>query len=169
MEEGVCTVADSFVTIYASWTKYTDRRLCRLHYTALYAGCMCTQNDIVRHFGIVINKESVLHIACRMVFRKVHGREYMPVVFDFRSVCDVETHSGKNIDDFVLHDCERMACTKFHRISRTGQIQSVATVVLVFKLLFQRIDFILRFRFQFIQPHADFLFLLSRYVAKICH
>ena len=37
-----------------------------------------------------------------MVFGKIHGGEYVPVVFHFRSIGDIESHTGKYIDDFVL-------------------------------------------------------------------
>ena len=110
MEECVCTVADGFITVYTSRTKHADRRLCSLHNTALHAGCVCAKNDAVRYvFCIIFDEECILHVACRMVFGKIHGGEYVPVVFHFRSVGDVESHTGKYIDDFVSHDGKRMA------------------------------------------------------------
>ena len=49
MEEAVGARRDSLVAVYASRTKHPDRWLGRFHYTALYAGCMCTQDDVVRY------------------------------------------------------------------------------------------------------------------------
>ena len=68
MEEAVCTVADSFVTVNTSRADNADRRLANLHNTALYRRCMCTQQDV----GMTFDEESILHIACRMIFGEVH-------------------------------------------------------------------------------------------------
>ena len=46
----------------------------------------------------------------------------MPVIFYFRTFGNVESQTGKDINDFVLYNGERVACTEFHRISRTRQI-----------------------------------------------
>ena len=104
-----------------------------------------------------------------MVFGKVQCREHVPVIFNFRTFGNAESQTGKDINDFVLYNGERVACTEFHRISRTRQIQSVTIVVLTFKHFFQRVDFVLRFCFQFIQSHADFFFLFGSYVTEIRH
>ena len=48
---------------------------------------MRAQNDIALYMlRVGFNEESILHIACRMIFGKVHGRKNMPVIFYFRSV-----------------------------------------------------------------------------------
>ena len=104
-----------------------------------------------------------------MIFGKVQSREYMPVVFNFGTFGNTESQACEDIDDFVLYNRNRMTCTEFYRISRTGQVQAVTTVILTFELFFQRIDFVLRFSFQFIQSHADFFFLFGSYVTEIRH
>ena len=165
MEETVCAIADSFVTVYTSRTDDADRRFGSFHHTGLYRRSMCTQYYV----RVSFDKESILHIACRMVFGKVQCREHVPVIFNFRTFGNTESQTGKDINDFVLYNGERVACTEFHRISRTRQIQSVTIVVLTFKHFFQRVDFVLRFCFQFIQSHADFFFLFGSYITEICH
>ena len=170
VEECVRAIADSLVAVYASRTKHPDRRLGRFHYTALYAGCMCTQDDVVRYiFSIVFDEESILHIACRMIFGKVHGREYVPVVFHFRTVGDVESHTGEYVDDFILDDAERVTCSQFYGIGRTGKVEVVATVVLTFELFFESAYLFLRFVLKFVQTHADFFFEFGGYVAEVRH
>ena len=69
----MCAIADSFVAIHTSWADDADRWLCMLHYAALHATGVCTKDDIVCYvcFG-AFNEEGVLHVACRMVFGKVH-------------------------------------------------------------------------------------------------
>ena len=110
MEESVCTVTDGLIAIYASRTEHADRRLCRFHNTALHTRGVCAQDDAVRYvFCVVFNEERVLHVACRMIFGKIHGGEYMPVVFYFRPIGNIESHAGKYIDDFVSYDGKRMA------------------------------------------------------------
>ena len=93
----------------------------------------------------------------------------MPVVFDFRTFGDAESQTCEDINDFVLYNCNRMTCTEFNRISRAGQVKTVATIILALELFLQRIDFVLRFSFQFIQSHADFFFLFGSYVTEIRH
>ena len=165
MEETVCTVADSFVTVYTSRTDDADRRFGSFHHTGLYGRSMSTEYYIRMSF----DEKCVLHIACRMIFGKVQCREYMPVVFDFRTFGDAESQTCEDINDFVLYNCNRMTCTEFNRISRAGQVKTVATIILALELFLQRIDFVLRFSFQFIQSHADFFFLFGSYVTEIRH
>ena len=115
----------------------------------LYGRSMSTEYYIRMSF----DEKCVLHIACRMIFGKVQCREYMPVVFDFRTFGDAESQTCEDINDFVLYNCNRMTCTEFNRISRAGQVKTVATIILALELFLQRIDFVLRFSFQFIQSH----------------
>ena len=87
MEETVCAIGDRFITIYTSRTDNTDRRLLILHDTCLYGRSVCTK----QYVRIMLDKESILHVAGRVVFCKVQRREYMPVVFDFRSFSNAES------------------------------------------------------------------------------
>ena len=93
----------------------------------------------------------------------------MPVIFHFRTVGDVETHTGKYIDNFVFNDAERMTCSQFYGIGRTGEVEIITTVVLAFKLLFQGADLFLRFVFELVQTHTYFFFEFGRYVAEVGH
>ena len=62
------TIADGFVAIDASWADDADGWLLHLHHTALY-GTGVGAKDNVR---MALDEEGVLHVACRMVFGKVH-------------------------------------------------------------------------------------------------
>ena len=79
VEEAVCTIADSFVSIYATRAKDADRRFrsC-LHAAYLYATSVSAKDDVLGYIlGILLNEEGVLHVACRMVSGKVQFGEHM--------------------------------------------------------------------------------------------
>ena len=104
-----------------------------------------------------------------MIFGKVECGEHMPVIFYFRTFGNVESQTGKDVNDFVAHNGKRMACAQLHGISRTGQVEIVLSVVLVVELFFQCVDFFLCFCFQLVELHADFFFLFGSHIAEICH
>ena len=49
----------------------------------------------------------------------------MPVIFYFRTFGNVESQTGKDVNDFVAHNGKWMACAQLHGISRTGQVEIV--------------------------------------------
>ena len=68
VEEAVCTVADSLVTVYTARSDDADWGLARLHHAALYATGVCAQDDV----GVCLDEECVLHVACGMILGEVH-------------------------------------------------------------------------------------------------
>ena len=131
---------------------------------------MRTQDDVARHVVWVdIHEEGVLHVACRVVGGEVQLRVDVEVILHLGTVGDVEAHAGEYVDDLVLHDGERMTCAQSDGVSRAGQVEFVAAVVLTLEHLFQGGDALLRALFQFVELHADLLFLFSRHIAEVRH
>ena len=54
------------------------------------------------------DKKSILHVARRMVFGNIERFEVMIIVFDIGAAGDLEAHAGKDIDDFIDHQRQRM-------------------------------------------------------------
>jgi len=65
---------------------------------------MCPQEDV----WILCDKKSILHLARRMIFRKIKRREIMPVILNLRTVSDIEPKSFEDLDDPVPGKVERM-------------------------------------------------------------
>ena len=126
MEKGMGAIADGFVSEHASGTDDSDRRLLLLHDTALNRTGVRTEDDVVLYFFVVLvvlDEECVLHVSCRVVGCEVQSRKDMPVVFYFRAFGNAESKSCEDVDDFVTHNRQRMACTKFNGICRAGQVK----------------------------------------------
>ena len=70
------------------------------HHAALHARSVRAQD----HIGMRLHEESVLHVACRMIFGKVHRAKHMPVVFDLRTVGKRKAHASEDVDDLLLHE-----------------------------------------------------------------
>lgn len=93
------------------------------------------------------DEESILHIACGVIFSKIQCGEHVPVILNFRTLGNTETQTCKYIDDFVFYDGERVACTQFYRISGTSEVNIVTTRILAFELFFQGVNLFLRLVF----------------------
>ncbi len=52
--------------------------------------------------------KGVLHIACRMILRKVQPFEIVVVRFDLGSELHREAHAGEDLDQLIHHQCDRM-------------------------------------------------------------
>ena len=77
-----------------------DRRLRMFHSSCLYGRGVSAKYDVLFHiFLIGFDEESILHITCRMVFGKIHGSEYVQVVFYFGTVGNTEAQPMEYIND----------------------------------------------------------------------
>src|SRR5690625_4191823 len=120
---------------------------------------MGTKQDI----RIGLDEKSILHIPGRMVFRKVQGREVVPVIFNFWTFRNIESNIGKNLYDFVLDYGYRMTASNFQRLSWSGKISIYALLFLmVLQLVLKILNLLLGGRFQLIHYLSKFLFLLVR-------
>ncbi len=128
MEEAVGTGADSLVAIYATWAKHTDRWLVSFHIMSLVARGMAAQEHILGYVIRValLDEEGVLHIAGWVIGRKVEHGEHVLVVINLRTLIEGEAHTSEDVDDLILYNGERMACTQCYRIGRTGQVDVIA-------------------------------------------
>ena len=93
----------------------------------------------------------------------------MQVVVDFRTFGQGEAHSREDVDNLVLHDGQRMARAKAHRVGGACQVKVVLAVGLSLHLFLQFVDTLLCQLLQFIDFDADDLFLVSGYIAEVGH
>ena len=54
--------------------------------------------------GMLLHEERVLHVASRVVFGEVHGREHVPIVFHLRPIGHRKAETREDVDNLVLHD-----------------------------------------------------------------
>ena len=78
---------------------------------------------------MALHEEGVLHVAGWMVVGEVHGREHVPVVFHFGSLGERESEAGEDVNDFVLHQAERVPGAQRKRIAGAGDVDGVVHLV----------------------------------------
>src|SRR3569833_4677112 len=100
----MCTCRNSLVTINTTGHDSAERRLTVLHHTYLYRRGVRSQRDII-FTVILLDKESVLHPPCRVLFREVQGGEVMPVILNFRTYGNNEANAIEDVDDLVTDFC----------------------------------------------------------------
>src|SRR5687768_6218705 len=59
------------------------------------------QNILLSFPTFFLNKKSILHLTRWMVFRKIKGREIMPVIFYFWAISNAESESFKDFNNSV--------------------------------------------------------------------
>ena len=104
-----------------------------------------------------------------MVCREVQFGVDVQVIFHLRSVGDVESHAGEDVDDFILHDGKRVARAQSDGIGRACQVQFVAAVVLALESFFQCSDALLGALLQFVELYAHLFLVLRGHVPEVCH
>ena len=118
---------------------------------------------------MLADEEGVLHIAGRMVGSEVHLREDMIVVFHLRTVGKDESHTGEDIDNLVGDDGQRMACAELYGVGGTRQVDGLFASLLRLALLAQLVDALSSKCLQFVDLHADGLFLVGSHIAEVVH
>ena len=113
MKEAVSTRRDGLIAIYTPRTENTYRRFVAFHVVSFVATGMATQQHILGNIIRValLYKESILHVACRMVGSEVEHRKDMLVIINLRTLVQGEAHTRKNIDNLVFHNGQRVART----------------------------------------------------------
>ena len=94
-------------TVGAPRANDPDRRLLRQHRAHLHRARMRAQH-FARAIRAGIEKESVVHVARRMVRRKIQFREIIIVGLDVRPFGDGKSHVGENDRELVHHLAHRM-------------------------------------------------------------
>ena len=124
MEETVCTRGDSLITIDAPRTENTDRRFLAGHDARLYRRGVRTKEDIRRflHTDLFLDKESILHVARRVLRCKIEHAIDMLVILHLRSLCYSKTDAGEDIDDLLANKGEGMARTERNRIGGASEV-----------------------------------------------
>ncbi len=96
--------ADRLVAVDAAGADDADGRPLFLHRAGLNAAGMGPQQPV----GVLMDIEGILHIAGRMVFRKVERGKIMPVVFDLGAFCNRKAQPAEDMDDLVTYERNRM-------------------------------------------------------------
>ena len=93
----------------------------------------------------------------------------MPIVLHFRTFGHGEAKTRKDVNDFVLHDGEGVACTHTNGIRSARQINAAMVFLLHGQGLFQLVQLVLHSRLEFVNTHSHFSLLLGRNVAEVVH
>ena len=114
MEDAVSPVGDRLVAENSPGADDPDGRFLVLHRTDLNRTGVCAQQDV----RIFRDEEGVLHVAGRMFGWKVQRREDVPVILDFGTFRHGVAQTGKDLDNLVFDQRDRVAATD--RIVRSG-------------------------------------------------
>ena len=110
MEEAVGAGRDSLVAIHSTGADDADWRFVTLHIVRLVARGVAAQQDVLGHVvRMLLQEESVLHVAGRVVGGKVEHGKHVLVVVHLGTVGEGEAHTREDVDDFVLDDSQRVA------------------------------------------------------------
>ena len=102
MENAVRAGRNGLIAEYASRANHADRQLVLFHCTNLHAGRMGTQQQRVQ--VAVGHKESILHIARRVVRREVQSLEHMVIILNLRALCYVIAKLAEYINNLLPGD-----------------------------------------------------------------
>ena len=120
MEYAVRTGRDGLIAEYTSRADDADRERQLLHCTHLNRrGVGTEQNRIVAGSY----KESVLHIAGRVLRWEVKCLENVIVILDLRPFCDIVAELAENLDDFLPDDGNRVAGAESYRVSGKSAVE----------------------------------------------
>src|SRR5262249_12456005 len=122
------------VAIYRAGDHHLKRRLASLHRANLYRRCMGSEHSVIG------NKKSVLHVARRMIFRKIQRCEIMVIIFDVWSARDFESHAPENVDDLVDNLRNGMGISLYWARSWKRNVYALFGKSLGFGLLFDRFE-----------------------------
>ena len=127
VEEAVCTCGNRLIAIYTTRTQHTDWWLLTQHCTCLYARSVRTKQNIAwfLHTDFLLDKERILHIACRMLWGKIQKRIYVLIILHFWSFRHCKTYTRKNINYLLTHQRQWMTCTQLYWIRSTCQIHII--------------------------------------------
>ena len=121
MEDTVSAGTDGLVAEHATGSDDTDRRLVILHHAHLHRRGVSAECHLLLAF-FLLDEESILHVAGRVVRGEIKGREKMPVILNLNRFRHSEANTGKDIDNLVHHHREDMAATHGGKVGRHGQI-----------------------------------------------
>src|SRR5690606_10450536 len=103
-----------------------------------------------------------------MIFRKVQSSKIMPIVLYFGAFGYVEPNSGKDVDNLILNDGDRMSAAEVQRFSRSGEIAiNALCFLLVFQYLPQGVHLFGSNGLKLVYNLTELLFLFGGYVLKI--
>ena len=157
MEYTVRPRRNSFIPENPSWCENSHRRLIIFHIPDLYGRCMCPKENI----RILLNEKSILHISCRVIFWEIQSCKVMPIVFNFRTVCNGKTNGFEDVNDFIFYKIDRVARAQLQWKSRSRKI-FLFDNKRTFRRCFKLFDFPVYRLFQSVDLLAGILFLFVR-------
>src|SRR5574344_1727123 len=107
MENAVSTVRNGFVSENSPRENSPDWRLSLLHYTNLNTRSVGSK----KYIWIFFNKKSILHIAGRVLKRKIQSRKNVPVIFNFWPFRNNKPKPAKDFNNLVTNNCQRMTAS----------------------------------------------------------
>ena len=115
-------------------SNHAERRLVRFHVVDLRAGGMRTQHHLVVHV------ERVLHVAARVVGRRIERLEVVPVRLDVATEVHLETHLAEEVDNLFAHVVKRMRAARRNACTRERGIYKAAFQLLLEGSLVRGLD-----------------------------
>ena len=107
----------------ASCHQYFERRLHLLHAADLPAGGLGAQEKIFRDI------EGILLVPCRVILRGIESGEVVVVIFDFRSLVVNKSHAGKQINQLIAHNVDRIERAGGSLDGGHGDVDTLAPVL----------------------------------------
>ena len=93
----------------------------------------------------------------------------MPVILHFRTVGHGEAKTREDVDNFVLHDGERVARAQSDGVRRAGKVNVGMVGFLASQRLAKRVDLVLQGCLQFVDFHAHLTLLLGGNFTELSH
>ena len=106
-------------------SNHAERRLVRFHVVDLRAGSVCTEHHLV------VYVEGVLHIAARVIRRRIQSFEIVPVRLDVAAEVHFETHLAEEVDNLFAHVVERVRAAGGNARTRKAHIHKTAFQLLL--------------------------------------
>ena len=132
MENAVGTGRNGFVAEHAAGENSPNWRLGFFHHPNLNARCVGAQ----QHIRVFADKKGILHVARRVLGRKVQRREHVPVVLNLRPFGNGKSQTGKNFDDFIPNNRKWVPGAGFHGLGRHGQVNCSCLLAGIFEIFF---------------------------------
>ena len=159
VEDAVGSGADGLVAEDASRGDDADGRLLSFHHTHLDGRGVRTQGDILFAF-LLLDEESVLHVAGGMVRREVECREEMPVVFDFHRLCHGKAQTGEDFGNLVHHHREDVSAAELSEVGGQREVVRVVQLLALFAIRLELLNLVHRYHLQLVESLAEVFLLL---------
>ena len=122
VENAVASGADRLVAVHLAGADHPNRRLLVEHHAHLHRRGVRAEQHVPLGFA-ASDEEGVLHVAGRVVRRKVQAVEVVLVEFKLRAGGDAESHRGENTFHVAQHLLHRMLGAAERATSRKREVE----------------------------------------------